>query len=183
MLRFQLIPAALLITLLAACSVMPSQSFPREDHVDLDRYMGKWYVIAHIPPGPVDHAYNSIERYEQVAPGKIHTVYTYRDGGFDKELETMEPTGFVIDGTDNAIWGMQFFWPLKMQYVITHVDDDYDTTVVAREKRDYVWIMARAPQIDDAEYQALVQRVDALGYDTDKLRKVPQQPLSERNDN
>lgn len=177
-------PVVIAITtiLLAACSVVPSASFPREDRVDLDRYMGRWYVIAHIPPWVTEDSYNSIERYEQTATGKIATVFTYREGGFEGEKQTMEPTGFVVDGTNNAVWGMRFFWPLKMQYVISHVDPDYSTTIVAREKRDYVWIMARTPRIDDATYQELVGRVQDLGYDIDNLRKVPQQPLSARDD-
>lgn len=167
---------------LAACSLMPSSEFPREHDVDLDRFMGKWYVIAHIPPGPTENAYNSIERYEQTEPGRIETVFTYREGSFDGEMQTMEPTGYVTEGSGNAVWGMQFFWPLKMQYVISYVGPDYDTTIVAREKRDYVWIMARKPQIDRETYNDLVKRVGELGYDVGKLRSVPQQPLDERSD-
>ena len=53
---------------------------------------------------------------------------------------------------------------------------------MARDKRDYVWIMARTPQIDETTYETLVQRVGDLGYDTSKLRRVPQQPLDERSD-
>ncbi|GAB3675238.1 lipocalin family protein [Salinisphaera aquimarina] len=161
---------------------MPPQDFPREDNVDLDAYMGKWYVIAHIPPGPTRNSYNSIERYDLTPDGKIHTVFTYREGGFDGEQKTMEPTGTVIDGSNNAVWAMRFYWVLRMQYVISYVDPDYQTTIVARDKHDYVWIMARTPQIDAATYDSLVDRVKNLGYDTGKLRRVPQQPLSERSD-
>lgn len=166
----------------AACSVMPPDSFPREERVDIDRYMGAWYVIAHIPPDATRNAYNSIERYERAESGEIATVFTYREGGFEGEPQTMEPTGFVVDGTNNAVWGMQFFWPIRMEYTISYVSDDYDTTIVARSERDWVWIMARTPRIADRTYESLVERVDHLGYDVDKLRRVPQQPLDERDD-
>ncbi|MES1928454.1 lipocalin family protein [Salinisphaera dokdonensis CL-ES53] len=168
--------------LLAACSVMPADNFPVEEQVDIDRYMGKWYVIAHIPPSVTENAYNSIERYEQIEPGKIATTFTYLEGGFDGEQKTMKPTGSVIENTDNAVWAMRFYWVMRMQYLISYVDADYQTTIVAREKRDYVWIMARTPQIDDATYDSLVQKVADYGYDTSKLRKVPQQPLDQRSD-
>jgi apolipoprotein D and lipocalin family protein len=46
--------------------------------------------------------------------------------------------------------------------------------VIGREKRDYLWIMARAPQIDQADYQRIRQFVGALGYDVSRIRKVPQ---------
>jgi apolipoprotein D and lipocalin family protein len=152
--------------LLTACSLMPAQDFPRENSVDVDRYMGKWYVIAHIPPSKTKNAYNSIETYTQTKPGVVDTVFT----------------GYVLDEGNGAVWGMQIYWPLRLQYVISYVDDDYDTTIVAREKRDVAWVMARTPQIDDATYDALVQKLDDYGYDISELRKVPQQPPDERND-
>ena len=106
----------------------------------------------------------------------------YREGGFDGEQQTMHPVGSVLEGTNNAVWAMRFYWVLRMQYVISYVDDDYQTTIVARDKRDYVWIMARTPQIDEATYDSLVKKVADYGYDTAKLRKVPQQPLDARDD-
>jgi apolipoprotein D and lipocalin family protein len=46
--------------------------------------------------------------------------------------------------------------------------------VIGRNKRDYVWIMARTPQIPEADYQRLLTELTAQGYDLKKLRKVPQ---------
>src|SRR5699024_8926567 len=104
------------------------------------------------------------------------------EGSFDGERHRMKPTGFVIEGTGNAVWGMQFFWPINMQYVITYVGGDYATAIVARSDRDYAWILARTPKIPAATYDGLVNRVAELGYDISRLRKVPQQPLGQRSD-
>lgn len=182
MTRFKKLVALMAPGLLSACSLMPAQSFPREQSVNVDRYMGKWYVIAHIPPGKTKNAYNSIETYTQTQPGVIDTVFTYREGAFDGERKRLNPTGYVLDDGNGAVWGMQIYWPLKLQYVISYVDDAYNTTIVAREKRDVAWIMARTPQIDTATYDMLVQKLDDYGYDVSELRKVPQQPLDERDD-
>ena len=179
---YRLLAAVPVGLLLGACSVMPPEQFPRMDSVNVDRYMGGWFVIAHIPPGVVSDSYNNIERYQRGEGNRINTVYTYRDGGFNGEAKRMEPTGFVLDEGDGAVWAMQFIWPIKMEYTIAYVDAAYETTIVARSKRDWVWIMARRPQIDEATYQGLVQRVEALGYDISQLRKVPQQPLNRRQD-
>ena len=172
---------ALTALVLTGCSLVPPKSFPRAHDVNIDRFMGAWYVIAHIPPSQTKNAYNSIERYDQIEPGRIKTVFTYREGGFDGEPQTMEPTGYVIENTGNAVWGMQFVWPIKAQYVISYIGPDYDTAIIARAKRDYVWILARTPRIDRAAYDRLVQRVSAIGYDTRELRRVPQQSLAERH--
>jgi len=179
---FKKLVALTTLAMLAACSLMPAQDFPREDSVNVDRYMGKWYVIAHIPPGKTKNAYNSIETYTQTKPGVVDTIFTWREGSFDGKRKRLNPTGYVLDEGNGAVWGMQIYWPLRLQYVISYVDDDYDTTIVAREKRDVAWVMARTPQIDDATYDALVQKLDDYGYDISELRKVPQQPPDERND-
>ena len=84
----------------------------------------------------------------------------------------MNPKGFVIPGTNNAIWGMQFIWPIKAEYVISHVDANYTETIIARSARDYVWIMARTPTIDEARYRELVGKVGAMGYDVNKLVRI-----------
>ena len=68
---------------------------------------------------------------------------------------------------------MQFIWPIKAEYRIAYLDENYQRTIIARNARDYVWIMARTPQMSDADYQALVNLVKGWGYDTSKLRKVP----------
>ena len=57
----------------------------------------------------------------------------------------------------------------------TALADDYSDTIVARNKRDYVWIMARTPTLPEARYRQLVAEVAAMGYDTSRLRRVPQQ--------
>jgi rhodanese-related sulfurtransferase len=74
---------------------------------------------------------------------------------------------------------MQFIWPIKAEYVISHLDADYTETIIARSARDYVWIMARTPVIDDARYAVLVKKVADMGYDTSKLVKVPQRPAAQ----
>lgn len=179
---FRLAGTGVLFSALAACSVVPPQDFPRAESVDVSRFMGDWYVIAHIPPKVVANSYNNVETYRQVGDDTIQTVYTYREGSFIGSEESMKPVAKVIDGTNGAVWGMQFIWPIKMEYTISYVDPAYQTTIVARSKRDWVWVMARTPQIDDAVLDDLVDRVAALGYDRRKLRFVPQQPLSERDD-
>jgi apolipoprotein D and lipocalin family protein len=80
----------------------------------------------------------------------------------------------VRDPRSNAVWGMQFVWPIKADYRIVYVSPDYRLTIIGRQKRDNVWIMARTPKITDAELADLRERVAREGYDLAKLRLVPQ---------
>lgn len=157
---------------IAGCSSHPPMATVAK--VDLDRYMGDWYVIANIPTPFEKNIYNAVENYERVEPNKIATTFSYNKGSFDGEKKVMRPTGFVKDDPSNALWGMQFLWPFKGDFRIVYLDPEYQQTIIARQKRDYVWIMARQPQISDSDYQKLVEVVKSLGYDMSKLQKIPQ---------
>ncbi len=170
-----LILAGIAAGMLAACGgANVKDPIPPVPYVDVPRFMGDWYVIAQIPTRLEREAYDSVETYTLRDDGKVDTTFRYRDGGFDEKIKMLHPTGTVREGTGNAIWGMQFVWPIKAEYVIVYVDDDYQQTIVGRSKRDYVWLMARTPSIPDADYAAHMQRIEALGYDIAKIRRVPQ---------
>lgn len=141
--------------------------------VDVSRFMGDWYVIANIPTFIEKGAHNAVESYRRDPDGSIATTFTFRAGSFDGEKKRYTPRGFVKDAS-GAVWGMRFIWPIKADYRIVHVADDYSQTIVGREARDYVWIMARTPSIPEADYARLVGIIAAQGYDIRKLERVPQ---------
>ncbi|MDQ7970351.1 MAG: lipocalin family protein [Oxalicibacterium faecigallinarum] len=157
---------------LSACSTT-STPVPLAEKIDLDRFMGKWYVIAHIPLWVDKHSFNAVESYELAKDGTIATTFTFNEGSLKGPLKTYRPTGFVREDTNNALWGMQFIWPIKAQYKISYIASDYSSTIVARDKLDYVWIMARKPTMDETEYERLLTLIKGYGYDISKLRRVP----------
>ena len=166
--------AACVALAMSSCAVSPV-TIPRVEHVELERFMGDWYVIAHIPSWPERDSYNAVESYALTPDGTVSTVFQFRKGGFDAKLKTMRPVGHVQAGTGNAVWGMQFVWPIKAEYVIVYVDPQYQQTIIGRSSRDYAWIMARSPAIADADYARLCERLQTLGYSLEQLRRVPQQ--------
>jgi apolipoprotein D and lipocalin family protein len=142
--------------------------------LDLPRFMGKWYVIASIPTRFEKNAYNAVETYQLRPDGNVDTMFRFRDSAFDTPIKTIRSTGYVKGGTGDAVWGVQVFWPIKAQYIVAYLKDDYSQTIVARDARDYTWIMARTPTIAPADYDALLSRVVNLGYPPAEIRKVPQ---------
>ena len=142
--------------------------------VDIERFMGKWYVIANIPTFIEKDAYNAVESYRLSEDGTIDTTFTFRKGSFDGPEKTYRPRAFVRDTETNAIWGMQFIWPFKAEYRIVYLDADYSLTVIGRSKRDYLWIMARTSAIDEEVYDSIINFVEQLGYDRSKIQRVPQ---------
>ena len=67
---------------------------------------------------------------------------------------------------------MQFMWPIKADYRIVYLDEDYQYTVIGRNSRDYVWIMARSTQITEQKYLELEGFVGSLGYDISQLQRA-----------
>lgn len=145
--------------------------------LDLERYMGDWYVLAHIPASLERNAHGAVESYRLEPDGTIATTFTFREGSHDGEPKRYTPRARVVDRVTRAHWDMKFFWFWPAQeFLVVHVDDGYTETIVGRTKRDYVWIMARTPELPAADYDRLVRRVGEMGYDLAKLRKVPQRP-------
>ena len=163
---------ALSVLLLGACAA------PKPIHtvaqVDLQRFMGDWYVIANIPTFIEEGAHNAVESYRLAEDGSIDTTFTFREDGFEGDLKRYNPRGFVRDTGSNAVWDMQFIWPLKAEYRIVYLSADYARTIIGRSKRDYVWIMARTPHIDEAELSDMLAFLDEQGYDISRIERVPQ---------
>lgn len=162
---------------LAACAGAPGRSLAPlalAADVDLDRFMGDWYVIAAIPTVFERNAFNPMDSYRLDADGSVATTFSFNDGAFDGARKHYASRGFVVAGSGNAVWGQQYVWPIKADYRISYLAADYSQVVVAREKRDYVWIMARTPTIAAADLDRLTAFVATQGYDTRLLRAMPQ---------
>ncbi|MFM9888728.1 MAG: lipocalin family protein [Burkholderiales bacterium] len=168
--------ALLLATLvvLTGCQSAPLPPITTVPRVDLGQFMGDWYVIASIPTFIEKGAHNAIESYRLDDDGSIATTFTFRAGAFEGPQKRYTPRGFVRDRTSNAVWDMQFIWPFKADYRIVYLNADYSQTVIGREKRDYLWIMARTSEISSADYARIVELAAQQGYDVSRIQKVPQ---------
>jgi apolipoprotein D and lipocalin family protein len=175
MTRYMKLTGIALVLALAACRGAVAQKPIRPvSRVDLSRYMGRWYVIAAIPTRFGGDGYDQVETYRREPNGDIHTSFRFHAGGFDGPLKTIHSTATVVRGTGDAEWVVHLFWVLREQYIVGWLARDYSRVIVARDARDYVWLMARTPQIPASAYRRMLARVRAMGYDVDRIRRVPQ---------
>jgi apolipoprotein D and lipocalin family protein len=137
-------------------------------NVDLERFMGDWYVIASIPTFMEKGVLNPIERYSLNPDGTIDTTFSFNSAA-DGSLRQLKAKGFISDTNSNAVWGMQFLWPIKADYRIAYIDVDYQHTIIARKRRDYLWIMSREPQLTDSTLAELLEIAVGLGYERSKI--------------
>ncbi len=69
---------------------------------------------------------------------------------------------------------MQFFWPFRGDYWVIELDPDYRYAVIGHPSREYLWILARTPEMDAERYAQLLERIEAHGYALDRLTQTPQ---------
>lgn len=143
-------------------------------HVNLSRYMGRWYVIASIPTSAGRGGHDEVESYRLNPDGTVCTWFRLRPESFEAPVKLIHSTASVVPDTGNAEWRVHLYWVLRLQYLVGWLKPDYSQVMVVRDKRDYLWYMARTPQVSAADYQAMLNRAQAMGYDPAKIFRVPQ---------
>ena len=169
---------AAVLALTAGCASVPSAPLPSAAPVDLSRFMGDWYVIACIPTFIERDAVDAVESYRLDPDGTIATTFRFHAKTPEGPLKVYHPRGFVVPGTGNAVWGMQFLWPIKAEYRILALAPNGEWTIIGRSARDYVWLMARHPTMSADDSAAAEKLMLAAGYRLETLRHVPQSGAS-----
>ena len=165
------------LLLLAACASTGGTDMPpltSTAKIDLERYMGRWWVIANIPYFAEKGKVATADIYDLREDGRIGNVYAYRKA-FGKPEKTMNGLASVVPGTDNAQWRIAFFGGLvKADYLVLEVAPDYSWALIGHPGRNLAWIFSRQPQMPAAQYEALRARFAAYGYDPARLQRIPQ---------
>lgn len=151
---------------------LPLQTVP----VDLPRYMGRWYVIANIPYVAERGFVASRAEWTLRDDGRIDDVFIGRKGGFDGPERRYQFLDTVKPGSGGGEWSVRLFWPIHVTQLTLYVDPEYRYTILGYPGKTLGWIFARDPQISEETYRSLLGRLDAMGYDTSRFRRVPQVP-------
>lgn len=163
------------LALLTGCSTMSKQPpLQTVDYVDLDRFMGPWYVIGTIPWFVERDNVGTMDIYEPRADGKIDIRYVFHKKSLDAPQQEWKALGRVVNRKTNAEWAVQFIWPFWAPYPVIYLSEDYRYTVVGHPSRNLVWIMSRDREISEADYEMILSSLAAQGYDTTRIVRVPQ---------
>jgi apolipoprotein D and lipocalin family protein len=158
------------VGLAMAASEPPLQTV---EHVDLDRYVGRWYEIARYP-----------NRFERKCDRDVTADYSMRKDGRIRVVNSCVTRGGKIsravgsakiaDNSTKAKLKVTFFWPFYGNYWIIDLGPDYEYAVVGEPSRDYLWILSRSPVMSASVYQGILERLTAKGYQPSKLAKTTQ---------
>lgn len=148
-----------------------TDSIPPVANFDLQRYLGKWYEIARLPHSFEDGLDNVTASYSLRNDGDIRVI----NRGFDtenKEWSDAEGRAWVPEPSAPSVLKVSFFWPFSASYKVILLAEDYSYAMVTSSSKDYLWILARQPTIDDSLYSSLVDKAKVWGFDIEKLIKV-----------
>lgn len=166
--------SALAALALTGCSHRKTSPLRTVPHVDLDRYLGRWYVIANIPYFLEKGKVASYDTYTRRPDGKLDNLFTFRKGSFDAPEQTWHGVAWVTNPTTNSEWKVRFLWPLTSTYLVLELDPEYRWAVVGTPGRDLLWILARDRQLAPADYEHILGLIEAQGYDRAQIVPVPQ---------
>ncbi len=167
--------------LLSACTFATS-SYPQPPlrpnaAIDLNRYYGKWYIIAHIPYFAEAGYVGAYATYTpRPAGGIIDAYHGYKDS-FSAKLFRFASIDYVEPHSGNAIWRVTVLGgAIGVPYVIFDVNADYTIALTGLPNRSLGWVFARSNRMDDATYQAKLETFYYHGFDARQFRRIPQIP-------
>ncbi|MBA4383033.1 MAG: hypothetical protein C0406_10750 [Sideroxydans sp.] len=155
--------------LLLPLSVM-AQTLDTVPHVDLDRYLGKWYEIASIPQYFQRQCVRDVSAEYASAGGNISVINRCITANGD--TKTAEGQARVVDKVSQAklevtfvkLFGWLYF--IGGDYWVIDLAEDYRYAVVGHPSRKYAWILASKPQLSADDLTGIESRLRQNNYDT-----------------
>jgi apolipoprotein D and lipocalin family protein len=138
-------------------------------HVELEKYLGKWYEIAHLPAKFQEGCDETTATYTLLKDGTISVLNQSIKNG---KMKQAKGRAKVVDKNSNAKLKVTFFWPFYGDYWILKLGDNYDYSIVGTPNRKYLWILSRTPQMDEMLYSKLIEYAKSKGFDVNKLIKT-----------
>ena len=142
------------------------------DNLNLEKFMGRWYVISLIPNWIEENATNSYDEYTLNKDGTVDIFYQAIKKG---KTRTIKQRATVLENP--AIWEIQFIKPwvpfFKAPYEVIMLDEDYNYMVVGYPNNDYGWIMSRTTFLEETIYQEILSKLESnFGYNKKEFIKV-----------
>ncbi len=146
------------------------------DYVDIDRFMGDWFVLAARGTFLEEGQHNSVETYTWNEKEKrIDVNFVFNKDSLDGEQKVLTQKAWIEDTKTNAHWKIQLFWPLKFDYLVVALDPKYEWVAIGVPDEKYLWIMSRKYSNDYASKTVAkgIKQLDELGYNTSELILIP----------
>ena len=163
----------LILFIIFASFLKGADTMKTVESVDLEKFMGKWFVIALVPNMIEKGATNSSDTYVLNEDGTIDITY---DAIKDGKARQIIQKGTVVNKTSNAEWTIQMRKPfipfMKFPFKIVYIDENYEYMAVGYPKNTMGWIMGRTSKITDEDYKKIMISLEKLGYEKEQFEFV-----------
>ena len=149
--------------------------------LDVPRYMGTWFEIAKYPNWFQKKCTGggTTAQYRQQADGTVQVINRCRleSGAMNEAMATARQVGSATSPKLKVRFApawlsfLPFVWG---DYWVIDLDEAYQLVAVSEPSQEYLWILARTPQVDPTAYNALQTRLAQKGFDVSKLELTRQ---------
>lgn len=132
---------------------------------DTSRFMGTWFVIAVKPTVFETKSSNCVEKYTFLDSGKtshdIDIDFTYNEEApLTSKIKALPQKGYVQgDKYNSAVWKVSPMWPIKLDYSVIELGNNYEYCVIGYPNRNYCWIMGRHPVMAESTFKSLTKKL------------------------
>ena len=149
-------------------------SHPVVKNLDIDKFMGRWYVFSLIPNWIESGATNSYDEYTLNKDGTIGITYKAIKNGKER---TVKQKGTIVDKKTPAVWEIQFTKPwvpfFKAPYEVILLEDNYEYMVVGYPDNSFGWIMTRSTKMELSLYNNILNTLEKdFGYNKNDFERV-----------
>jgi apolipoprotein D and lipocalin family protein len=143
-------------------------------HLDLNKYLGRWYEICRLPL-----------RWEDETATDITANYSLNDDGnvrvdnrcFDEDGKPSRAVGEAVPIDDANSRLKVTFLPefvrwipfTKGDYWVLKIDPEYRTALVGTPDRKYLWVLSRQPRLSEETEAEYLNEARRQGFDLAKL--------------
>jgi apolipoprotein D and lipocalin family protein len=167
---------AVLINALVITSVFAEENKKLKvvSNLDLHKFQGVWFEIAHNPWFPENNCFAMIAHYKLIEDNKIEVTNICRKHGFDGEISKISGKAWLVDATIKSKWEVQFIWPFTLDYWVIDLEEDYNYAVIGEPDKENFWILSRKPIMEKGLLTKIIENTKMKGYDLSNLILMPQ---------
>ena len=156
--------------LLGGCGKPSDVPLPTVAQVELARYMGTWFEIAHLPNRFQAECIADTQANYQIENESVRVVNRCRTStGAVKEAQGVAN---VVPASGNAKLRVSFFRPFYGDYWILALGPNYGWVLVGEPSREYAWVLSRQPMLDEATLEKALAQAAVLGFDRQAFQRT-----------
>ena len=142
--------------------------------LQLNKFEGVWYEIAHNPWFPENNCFATIAYYKLIEGKEIEVTNICRKHGFEGKISKITGKAWLLDPNIKAKWQVQFIWPFILDYWVIELDKNYNYAVIGEPDKENFWILSRQPIMGKNLLNQIIEEFEIKGYDLSNLIMTPQ---------